>query len=75
MAYIKAEMVRQAIGFPELSRRFQAAGGSLDRVGMANKVNRGTFGAGFFLLVLELLGCPQVPLSDIAQVPQPPEGG
>ena len=68
VAYLKAAMREQEIDFGQLSKLLAEAGVDLERVPLANKINRGTFSAGFLLQVLSILDIEQTTLDDIASL-------
>lgn len=65
-AYLKSEMRQKDLDFGDLARLLGEAGSPIDRVPLANKVNRGTFSAGYFLLLLSILGRQPKWLGEIA---------
>ncbi len=68
IAYIKAAMSERELDFPGLSKRLAEVGVELERVPLANKINRGTFSAGFLLQVLSVLDIEQARLEEIARL-------
>ncbi|HYC06181.1 MAG TPA: DUF6471 domain-containing protein [Azospirillaceae bacterium] len=73
--YLRARMQRANVGFPELSQRLRSAGVELDRVPLANKVNRLTFSAPFLLQLLSALEVDDPLLRDVASCAPKDAGG
>lgn len=71
VAYLRAEMLKKGIGFSELSALLQDKGVTIERVPLATKVRRGTFNAGFLLLLLSVLDCQSDWLADVAKSTAP----
>ncbi|MBP2311496.1 DUF6471 domain-containing protein [Azospirillum soli] len=53
--YLKEAMRAKGVDYPELARRLSAAGLEMDRVSLANRINRKGFTAAFLLQVMAAL--------------------
>lgn len=67
VAYLKRHMREQGVDFRTLSQRLAEQGVSLDRVPLANKINRGSFGAGFLMQVLNALKAREDWLAEVSK--------
>lgn len=69
--YLKSQMRKKKVDFGDLARVLSEAGSPIDRVPLANKVNRGTFSAGYLLLLLSVLDCQSDWLADVTKSTAP----
>lgn len=53
---LKAELKRKGVSYRELSERLAQKGVTLSEQGVNNKISRGGFTAGFFVLCLDAIG-------------------
>lgn len=67
VAYLKQLMKAKDLDFRTLSQRLAEKGIALDRVPLANKINRGTFSAGFLMQILDALQTREDWLEEVAQ--------
>lgn len=54
---IRELRAEEQLSYKELAARLEREGFTIDAKVLANRVNRGTFSAGFALAVLQALGC------------------
>lgn len=59
---LKAELVRDGVGYEELARRLHAIGVDESYKGIASKINRGTFSFLFFAQCMKALGKKEIRL-------------
>lgn len=57
---LKAELKRRGVSYRELSERLAEKGVSLSEQGVNNKISRGGFTAGFFVLCLDAIGAQSI---------------
>ena len=63
--YVKAELKRTDVTYEQLAERLREMGHNETKISVANKINRGTFPATFFIAVMRAIGRETVGLSDI----------
>lgn len=61
---LKAELKRRSITYQQLAIMLRGVGVEETPENVANKINRGKFGAVFFVQCLSVIGCKIVRLSD-----------
>ncbi len=64
-AEAQAELKRADLTYEELAAKLRDMGHDETKISVANKVNRGTFPATFFVAVMRAIGRDQVNLSDL----------
>ncbi|WP_183361143.1 DUF6471 domain-containing protein [Geomonas limicola] len=62
---LKAELARRNISHQDLANRLSAAGLATTKASVDCKLSRGSFGAGFFLKCLKVIGCESLPICDL----------
>jgi Domain of unknown function (DUF6471) len=63
--FLKAELKRADVTYEELAAKLREMGHDESKISVANKVNRGTFPATFFVAVMRAIGREQVDLADV----------
>ena len=63
--FVKAELKRADVTYEELAVRLREMGHEETKISVANKVNRGTFPATFFIAVMRAIGREQVDLAEV----------
>jgi hypothetical protein len=63
--FVKAELKRADVTYEELAAKLREMGHEETKISVANKVNRGTFPATFFVAVLRAIGREQIDLADV----------
>ena len=63
--FVKAELKRADVTYEELAAKLREMGHDETKISVANKVNRGTFPATFFVAVMRAIGREQVDLADV----------
>jgi len=63
--YVKAELKREEISYAELAARLKEQGLIETESSITSKLNRGTFGATFFLAAMRAIGRETVNLADV----------
>jgi hypothetical protein len=63
--FVKAELKRADITYDELAAKLREMGHDETKISVANKVNRGTFAATFFVAVMRAIGRQTVNLEDV----------
>jgi 3-mercaptopyruvate sulfurtransferase SseA len=63
--FVKAELKRADITYEQLANKLREMGHDETKISVANKVNRGTFSATFFVAVMRAIGREQVNLADV----------
>jgi hypothetical protein len=63
--FIKAELKRADVTYEELAAKLREMGHEETKISVANKVNRGTFSAMFFIAVMRAIGRTDVNLADV----------
>jgi ribosome-binding protein aMBF1 (putative translation factor) len=63
--FVKAELKRADLSYEELAAKLRDMGHDETKISVANKVNRGTFPATFFVAVMRAIGREQVNLADV----------
>src|ERR1700730_14907900 len=63
--FVKAELKRADLTYDELAAKLRDMGHDETKISVANKVNRGTFPATFFVAVMRALGRQTVNLEDV----------
>ncbi len=63
---LKALIARHGYTYKELSRLLQAKGVDVEPTVLANRVNRGTFGFAFFLMVANAMGAERIEIRDVS---------
>jgi hypothetical protein len=63
--FVKAELRRVDLTYEELATKLREMGFEETKISVANKVNRGTFPATFFVAVMRAIGREQVDLADV----------
>jgi hypothetical protein len=61
---LRAEIKRRNLNYEQLAERLDAIGVTDNARNLSNKIARGSFTAGFFVMCLEAIGCKAVRLSD-----------
>lgn len=62
---LKIELTRSEVTYEELARRLNAMNLSETRDSVAQKINRGTFPAGFLISALAALNCKSVSFDEL----------
>lgn len=60
---LKAELKRRGITYAELAVKLKAVGFSDNERNIANKISRGSFTAGFFMLCMDAIGASALQLT------------
>ena len=63
--FVKAELKRADLTYEQLADRLREVGFEETKISVANKVNRGTFPATFFVAVMRAIGQENINLSDV----------
>ena len=63
--FVKAELKRLDLTYEELAEKLREMGFEETKISVANKVNRGTFAATFFVAVMRAIGRERLDLSDV----------
>jgi hypothetical protein len=63
--FVKAELKRVDLTYEELAAKLREMGFDETKISVANKVNRGTFPATFFVAVMRAIGRDQIDLTDV----------
>jgi ribosome-binding protein aMBF1 (putative translation factor) len=63
--FVKAELKRADVTYEELAAKLREMGHEETKISVANKVNRGTFPATFFIAVMRAIGREEVDLADV----------
>jgi Domain of unknown function (DUF6471) len=63
--FVKAELKRADLTYEELAAKLREMGLEETKISVANKVNRGTFPATFFVAVMRAIGRENVNLADL----------
>ena len=61
---LRAELKRQGFSYKDLANALAEKGVHETDKNIANKLSRGTFTAAFFLMVLDVIGCKSLRVSD-----------
>lgn len=61
---LRAELKRQGLSYKELADALGERGVNETDKNIANKLSRGTFTAAFFIMVLDVIGCKTLRVSD-----------
>ncbi len=61
---LRAELKRQGFSYKDLANALGEKGVHETDKNIANKLSRGTFTAAFFLMVLDVIGCKTLRISD-----------
>ena len=64
-SFLKAELARRSITHQDLADRLSAAGFETSKASIDCKLSRGSFGAGFFLKCLKVIGCDKLSIGDL----------
>ena len=63
--FVKAELKRADMTYEQLADKLREMGHDETKISVANKINRGTFQASFFVAVMRAIGREQVNLADV----------
>lgn len=63
--FVKAELKRADLTYEELAEKLRGMGFEETKISVANKINRGTFPATFFVAVMRAIGRDNVNLADV----------
>lgn len=63
--FVKAELKKADLTYEELADRLRERGHDETKISVANKINRGTFSAAFFIAVMRAIGRENVNLLDV----------
>lgn len=63
--FVKAELKRADMTYDQLAERLREMGHNETKISVANKINRGTFPATFFIAVMRALGRETVNIGDV----------
>jgi ribosome-binding protein aMBF1 (putative translation factor) len=63
--FVKAELKRADLTYEQLADRLREMGHNETKISVANKINRGTFPATFFIAVMRAIGRERVDLSEV----------
>jgi hypothetical protein len=63
--FVKAELKRADLTYEELAERLRAHGLEETKGSIAAKINRGSFPATFFVMVMKAIGREQINLADV----------
>jgi Domain of unknown function (DUF6471) len=63
--FVKAELKRADVTYEELAARLREMGHEETKISVANKVNRGTFPATFFVAVMRAIGRETLNLAEL----------
>jgi ribosome-binding protein aMBF1 (putative translation factor) len=63
--FVKSELKRADMTYEQLADKLREMGHNETKISVANKINRGTFQASFFVAVMRALGREQVNLADV----------
>jgi hypothetical protein len=63
--FVKAELKRADVTYEELAAKLREMGHDETKISVANKVNRGTFPATFFVAVMRAIGRQMVNLEEV----------
>jgi len=63
--FVKAELKRADVTYEQLAERLKGMGHNETKISVANKINRGTFPATFFVAVMRALGIQRLDLENI----------
>lgn len=63
---IKAEIARRNLNYIEIAERLKAIGVEESPQNISNKIGRGTFGAIFMLQILQVIGCTELHIENMA---------
>jgi hypothetical protein len=63
--FVKAELKRADMTYEQLADKLREMGHDETKISVANKINRGTFPATFFVATMKALGREQVNLADL----------
>ena len=63
--FVKAELKRADMTYEQLADKLREMGHNETKISVANKINRGTFQASFFVAVMRALGREQVNLAEV----------
>jgi hypothetical protein len=63
--FVKAELKRADLTYEELAAKLRDMGHDETKISVANKVNRGTFPATFFVAAMKAIGRQTVNLEDV----------
>jgi uncharacterized protein DUF6471 len=63
--FVKAELKRADVTYDELAAKLRDMGHDETKISVANKVNRGTFPATFFVALMRAIGRQTVNLEDV----------
>lgn len=61
---LRAEMARRNLSYEDLAKALEGIGVEDTAKNLSNKIARGAFTAGFFLMCLEAIGCRTLRLND-----------
>ncbi|WP_026841226.1 DUF6471 domain-containing protein [Citrifermentans bremense] len=65
---LKAELALRGIGHQELADRLSSSGLETTKASVDCKLSRGSFGAGFFLQCLRVIGCEKIEINSIGKL-------
>lgn len=63
--FVKAELKRADVTYEQLAERLREMGHNETKISVANKINRGTFPATFFIAVMRAVGRERLDLADV----------
>jgi hypothetical protein len=63
--FVKAELKRADVTYEQLADKLREMGHNETKISVANKINRGTFPATFFIAVMRALGRETVNIGDV----------
>jgi hypothetical protein len=63
--FVKAELKRADVTYEQLAERLKEMGHNETKISVANKINRGTFPATFFIAVMQAIGRETVNVADV----------
>jgi hypothetical protein len=63
--FVKAELKKADMTYEQLAERLREMGHNETKISVANKINRGTFPATFFIAVMRAIGRDTVSVGDI----------
>lgn len=63
--FVKAELKRADVTYEQLAERLKEMGHSETKISVANKINRGTFPATFFIAVMRAIGRETVNIGEV----------
>src|SRR5437764_6404912 len=63
--FVKAELKRADVTYEQLADKLREMGHNESKISVANKVNRGTFSAAFFVAVMRAIGRENVNIAEL----------